>query len=222
LPTDLFPAALKLADRCVLVVGAGRVAERKVRDLRVCGARVTMVAPQACEALQSMAAAGEVSWHQRPFQRGDVDGVTIVVAASGDRDVNRQVVDAAHEANLLVNAVDDPDRCDFYLPAVVRRGALCVTVSTSGASPAFARHLAEELDEWLEQSLGTYVELLAEARVQILRDHPEDPKLRFRLASALPRTDARERVLRGDLEGARRVLRECLADGDKGEPRGEG
>lgn len=219
---DLFPAALKLTDRPVLVVGAGAVAERKVRDLIACGARVTLVAPHACAPLEAMAAQGHISWHQRPFRPADVDGATIVVAAAGSRDVNQHVVDAAHDANLLVNAVDDPDRCDFYLPAVVRRGALCVTVSTSGASPAFARQLAEELDDWLEQSLGTYVELLAEARAQILRDHPDDPGLRFRLASALPRTDARERVKRGDVDGARRVLRAYVAGGKQGDSSGQG
>ncbi len=212
----LYPVLLKLDGRTVAVIGGGQVAARKVSGLLACGARVAVIAPRAVPEIAERAEQGEIDWIVRPVEPGDLDRVDLVVAATGDVDVNRRVVEAAHDRKLLVNAVDDPDRCDFYLPAVIRRGDLVVSVSTSGASPALAREMARELGDGLHPSLGELTQLLAEARADVQRRFPDDPARRTRVSEALIRTSARALLETGDVAGARRILMEIAADGATG------
>lgn len=209
-PPDLYPITVKIAGRPVLVVGGGTIAAFKIAGLLRCGARITVVAPEVNEEVRGLAEGGEIRWLRRPFQSRDVEGALLVVSAVDDRAVTDAVVSAAHERNLLVNAVDDPQRCDYYLPAVVRRGPLSLAVSTAGASPGFAGVLARELDQSLPDHIETWLELLSEARAALLERHPGEPGVRHRLAKALARSDARERVAEGDLEGARERLRSII------------
>ena len=212
----LYPVLLKLEGRPVAVVGGGRLGAQKVAGLLSCGARVTVIAPRAAEEIAERAEQGEIDWIVRPFEPEDLDRVMLVVAATSDVDVNREGVAAAHERRMLVNAVDDPDRCDFYLPAVVRRGALSVSVSTAGAAPALARELAREIGGRLPAALADLTRLLADARAEIQRRHADDPAQRRRLAEALVSSDARQRVENGDLDGALDVLRAIVEGGGGG------
>ncbi len=208
--SDLYPITIKVADRPVLVVGGGTIAAFKIAGLLQCAARITVVAPEANDEVRGLAERGELSWVRRAFEPADVEGALLVVSAVDDRAVTDAVVSAAHEHNLLVNAVDDPQRCDYYLPAVVRRGPLSLAVSTAGASPGFAGVLARELDESLPDHLETWLELLSEARAALLERYPDEPGVRHRLAKALARSDAREHVAEGDLGIARDRLRAII------------
>lgn len=214
--TPLYPVLLKLDGRPVAVIGGGRVAARKVAGLLASGARVTVIAPRAVAEVAERAEQGEIDWVVRAVRPEDLDRVELVVAATGDVEVNRQVVAAAHERRLLVNAVDDPERCDFYLPAVIRRGDLVVSVSTSGSSPALARELARELGEGLHPTLDELTQMLAEARAEIQRRFPDDPGLRTRLSEALVRSPARRLLGDGDVDGARRVLMDIAGGPETG------
>jgi len=202
----LYPIAVKIAGRTVAVIGGGKVAAFKVAGLLRCGAVVRLVAPAATDAIQELAADGRIEWLDRAFEPGDLDGAVLVVAATGDVEVNRRVADAAHDRNLLVNAVDDPDRCDYYLPAVARRGPLHLSVSTGGAAPAFASVLRDELEEQLPDGLETWIALLAEARRGLLERYPDDARRRHRAALELARSPARQAVERGEIEVARKLL----------------
>ena len=121
-----YPVNLDLSGRSVLVVGAGAVAARKVQGLIAAGARVTVVAPEAVSELAEASANGAIRWQQRTYRRGEVASYRLAVAATGDPDVNGQVHWDAEAAGVWLNAADDPDRCSFTLPAVVRRGDLQV------------------------------------------------------------------------------------------------
>ena len=162
-----YPANLVLAGRQVLVVGAGAVAARKVEGLLVCGAKVTVVAPDVGPELRARAEAGEVELHQRPYRTDDLDGAWLAVTATDDAAVNRSVFEDGEARRTWVNAADDPRSCSFTLPSVVRQGPVMVTVATGGHSPALAtwlrRHVAGELGpEYAELAL-----LLAEARAEL-------------------------------------------------------
>lgn len=165
---NLFPAFIKLAGRRCLVVGAGAIAEEKIQSLLASGARITVVAPQATSKIREIASHNQVDWHRRVFKSADVRGFFLVVAATASPKVNHSVFKAASEKGILCNAVDDPPNCDFYFPAVVRRGALQVAISTSGESPALAQRLRRELEETLDQSLNESVRLLGGLRREIL------------------------------------------------------
>jgi precorrin-2 dehydrogenase/sirohydrochlorin ferrochelatase len=161
---ELFPMFLKLAGRSCLVVGAGRIAEGKIENLVRCGARVRVVAPSATATIQEAAAAGKLVWEQRVFTPTDLDGVFLVVAATPFPELHQLIFRQAHDAGILCNAVDEPSRCDFYYPAVVRRGPLQIAISTSGHSPSLAQRLRRELEEHFGPAYGPWVSEIGKAR----------------------------------------------------------
>ncbi|HXW57117.1 MAG TPA: bifunctional precorrin-2 dehydrogenase/sirohydrochlorin ferrochelatase [Candidatus Cybelea sp.] len=177
----LFPAFLKLAGRPCVVVGAGSVAAGKITSLLDCGARVTVIAPSACAAVEQLAANRRIRWLPRHFTEGDLARAFLAVAATDDAAVNRAVFVEAQNCGILCNSVDDPSNCDFYYPAVVRRGPLEIAISTSGESPALAQRIRCEIEESLDGAVGEWVEDMGEMRRAIL--------------AALPRSDGRRRLL---------------------------
>jgi precorrin-2 dehydrogenase/sirohydrochlorin ferrochelatase len=153
-----------VAGRPVLVVGGGRVAARKVRDLVACGAQVTVVAPEVDD---NVLAAEGVAVERRPYRAGEAAGYRLVVTATGDRSVDQQVFDDAEAAGVWVNSADDPARCTFTLPAVVRRPPVLVTVATGGHSPALATWLRRRLEAELGLEVAVLAGLLDEARSRV-------------------------------------------------------
>src|SRR5438477_5419726 len=135
---------LKLEGRSCLVVGAGTVAEGKINSLLLSGAVVRVVAPRANAAVQEWARTSAIRWEEREFSPLDLDDVFLVVVATSSKDVNESVFREAKSRNVLCNVVDDPEHCDFYYPAVVRRGQLQIAISTAGESPTLAQKLRRE------------------------------------------------------------------------------
>jgi siroheme synthase-like protein len=148
----LLPLFLKLESREVLVVGAGRVAERKIAELVEARARVRVVALEATDTVKALAAGRAVRWEARAFEDADVDGAWLIVAATGDAEVQRRVADIAETKRVFVIAVDDKANASAYGGAVVRRGPVAIAISTSGESPALARLMREVLEQALPES----------------------------------------------------------------------
>jgi siroheme synthase-like protein len=165
-PVDapLYPVGLVVAGRPVLVVGGGRVAARKTGDLVACGARVTVVAP---EVVPTLAQRAEVTVERRPYRAGEAAGYRLVVTATGDRAVDQQVYDDAEAAGVWVNSADDPERCTFTLPAVVRHDPVVVAIATGGHSPALATWLRRRLSDQLGPEVAVLAGLLGEARSRV-------------------------------------------------------
>jgi precorrin-2 dehydrogenase len=177
---DLFPLFLKLRGRACLVVGAGRIAESKMESLLRCGARVRVVAPAATRRIHEAARAGRIEWRRRPYRPGDLSGIFLVVAATSSRELHERIFRQAQRAGALCNVVDDPVRCDFYYPAVVRRGPLQIAVSTSGCSPSLARRLRAQLERQFGRDYGPWTQQLGRARAALLAGQ-DAPKRRRRL-----------------------------------------
>jgi precorrin-2 dehydrogenase/sirohydrochlorin ferrochelatase len=157
--SSLFPMYLKLEGRRCLVVGAGNVAEGKIAGLLETGARVLVVAIRALPAVAQWAEAGQIDLQLRPFSADDLDSVFLAIVATSSADLNNEIYRETHQRGVLCNVVDVPELCDFYYPAVVRRGDLQIAISTNGHSPALAKRLREQL----EQQFGPgYAEWLAE------------------------------------------------------------
>src|SRR5262249_20775809 len=144
--TPLFPIFLKLAKRRCLVVGAGKTAEEKIPTLLRSGASVVVVAPAATRTIQSWAAENKIIWEQRRFESRDLHRVILVVVATPLKSLNRTVSDQAQQRGILCNVVRDRSLCDFYYPAVVRRGPLQIAISTAGHSGALAQRLRKQLE----------------------------------------------------------------------------
>jgi siroheme synthase-like protein len=168
----LFPVFLKMNGRRCLVAGAGEVAELKIQSLLKAGADVTVVAPEAREAVAALANQGSFRWHQREFRPSDLEGMFLVVAATNLPEVNAAVFKEAAKRNVICNAVDDPPNCDFYFPSIVDRGNLQIAISTAGESPALAQQLRQEIDRQLPQDLGPWLEALGNLRREVLEMMP--------------------------------------------------
>ena len=160
----LFPIFLKLQGRKCLVVGGGRIAEQKLHSLLHAGARVTLVAPEVNEAVRARIDSGEIAWNARRFESADLSGVTLVIAATGDASVNERIYRAADVLGILCNAVDEPERCHFYYPAVVQRGDLQIAISTNGRSPALAQQIRQELEDRYDESYADWLRWLGDVR----------------------------------------------------------
>jgi uroporphyrin-III C-methyltransferase/precorrin-2 dehydrogenase/sirohydrochlorin ferrochelatase len=166
---ELFPLFLKLAGRQCLVVGGGTVAEGKIQSLARCGASVHVVAPEATPGIRHAAGSGEIVWDARPFLPSDLDGVFLVVGSTNSTELHEEIFRLCQEAGILCNMVDEPDRCDFYYPAVVRRGPLQVAISTTGHSPLLAQRLRHELEEQIAPEYGPWVEEIGRKRRELFR-----------------------------------------------------
>ena len=158
MPDEFYAINLRLAGRLCLVVGGGPVAARKTRGLLASQARVRLVSPHLAPDLAELAASGAIAWLARPYQKKDLIGAALVFAATGDPVIQEQISRDAEELGILVNRADDLSRGDFHLPASVRRGALFITISTSGQSPA----LSAVLRQCLEREIGEVYAPLAE------------------------------------------------------------
>jgi precorrin-2 dehydrogenase/sirohydrochlorin ferrochelatase len=170
---SLFPIFLKLTARPCLVIGAGNLAESKIQSLRAAEASVTVIAPWASPAIVELAEAGEIVWHQRVYEPGDVaDGTFLVVTATDVPAVNRAVYLEATAKSVLCNAVDDPPYCDFYFPSIVRRGDLQIAISTAGDSPALAQRLRKEINSALPADMGAWLKELGNLRREVLQLEP--------------------------------------------------
>lgn len=167
--SSYYPVFLDLTARRCLVVGGGPVAEGKVEGLLAAGARVTVVSPTVTERLAGWAAEGRLTHRARAYRAHDLGGHQVAFVATDDVAVTRAVAADGRACSIWVNAADEPARCDFTLPSVIRRGRLVVAVSTGGASPAAARAIREELEGYLTEKHAALVELAAEAREDLRR-----------------------------------------------------
>jgi precorrin-2 dehydrogenase/sirohydrochlorin ferrochelatase len=159
-----YPLNLNLAGRCCLVIGGGKVAERKVTVLLQSAAQVTLISPELTEAIRQWAEQGQLRHYARHFISTDVSGYLLVFCATDSAAVNEQAAVAARQAGALVNVADRPDLCDFTIPARLLRGSLSITVSTGGSSPALARELRNELSERYGPEYEDYLEIVGRLR----------------------------------------------------------
>jgi precorrin-2 dehydrogenase/sirohydrochlorin ferrochelatase len=203
----LYPLSLRVAGRACVVVGGGSVAARKVGSLVAAGAVITVVAPQLGERLTA-ARAGDPGWRwlARAFEPGDCAGCLLVVAATGDREVNRRAAEAGRAAGALVNVVDDPEGSDFVVPSVIQRGPLQIAVSTAGLAPAFSASLRRRLEQQFPPEYGQAVEVVAQARVDA-RGAGAEALERRALAQRLAALDLLALLEEGGLECVRAAVR---------------
>ena len=166
--TNLFPIFLKLEGRQVLVVGAGNVGESKIAGLLDTGARIRVVAQEASIAVREWAAEGRINLELRAFTSSDLDGAFLAVVATSSRTLNEHIYSEAQQRGILCNVVDVPDLCDFYYPAVVRRGDLQIAVSTAGQSPSLAQKIRLQLEKQFGPAYAAWVAELGETRKLIL------------------------------------------------------
>jgi len=206
----LFPIFISLAGKNCLVIGGGQVAERKIADLSIYEANIKVISPEVEDRIRQWWSEGLVEWQAREFMDADLDNVFMVFVATNDAAVNREVVEQCRYRRILVNAVDDPPNCDFYVPAVVRRNSLVVGISTEGKSPLYARKLKEQLEQLISEEYGQFVDIMGEQREYIKQVIP-DIERRKKVFQALVDSDILELLKSGDGERVKERMEECMS-----------
>jgi len=205
-----YPIFLEMAGRSCVVIGGGAVAERKVAALLEVGASVTIVSPSLSAPLETLAKAGKVRHVGRDYAPGDLAGHQFAFIGAGDGEVNAAAAREGRERGVWVNAADDPARCDFILPAVIRRGQLVVAVATGGTSPALTRAIREELETYFTEEYATLADIVAEVRRELRQHAPAPDGAAWRKALD---ADFRRLVADGKREKAKAYLLERLGAG---------
>jgi precorrin-2 dehydrogenase / sirohydrochlorin ferrochelatase len=185
----LFPMFMKLEGRPCLVVGAGTVGEPKISSLIEAGALIRVIALHATAAVVEWAQRGAINWEARAFNGADLDGAFVVIAATNSRELNAAIFRESRQRNILCNVVDDPEYCDFYYSAVVRRGDLQIAISTNGRSPALAQRIRRELEVQFGPEYGEWLRELGQIRQQLFATKI-DPEQRRRLLHELASREA--------------------------------
>ena len=163
--SSLFPMFLKLEGKRCLVIGAGKVGEPKIASLIDTGALIQVVALEATDAVKIWAQQGKIELNLRAYAPEDLHGIFLAVIATASRELNVSIYSEAQLRGILCNVVDDPEYCDFYYPALVRRGDLQIAISTGGQSPSLAQKLRQQLErQYGEEYSGWVAELGATRR----------------------------------------------------------
>jgi precorrin-2 dehydrogenase/sirohydrochlorin ferrochelatase len=192
--SSLFPMFLKLEGKRCLVVGAGKVGEPKIGGLLETGARIHVIALQASDSVKDWAQAGRITLELRTFTPEDLDGVFLAIVATSSRAVNGSIYGEAQARGVLCNVVDVPEYCDFYYPAVVRRGDLQIAISTNGQSPSLAQKLRQQLERQFGPGYARWVAELGETRKLVLASDLE-PQRKSALLHSLASREALKAAL---------------------------
>ena len=171
-----YPAFINLYEKQCVVVGGGRVAERKVLSLLRSGANVKVISFTLTDVLKRQKNKGNIRHIERNYKEGDLKEAFLVVAATSDEKINREV---SADAPCLVNVVDKPEMANFIVPSVVKRGRLTIAISTSGSSPAMAKEIRRELELLYGRDFGQFLDFLRHIR-ELATKNIHDKKIRRR------------------------------------------
>ena len=202
-----YPVQLVVAGRRCVVVGAGRIAARKIEALLGAGADVHVIAPEIGDEVHAWSEGGRLTVSEREFAPADLDDAWLATTATGVPAVDHAVFDAGEARRIWVNSADDPANCSFTLTSVLRQGDLVVTIGTGGRSPALAAWLRRRLAEELGPEYATLLDVLSEAREELRAAgrSSEDPDWQSAIDSGM--LDA---IRAGRVDEAKEILRACL------------
>ena len=206
---SFYPVCIELEGKTVLVVGGGRVAQRKVETLLKFGASIRIVSRKLTNKLKGLVESKEIHHIGEEFRDEHLDGAFLVIAATDDERLNHKVSESAQKRHLLINAVDQPSECNFIVPSIVNRGDLLIAISTSGKSPALAKKLRKELEVQFGGEYETFLTLMGCLREEILSmGLSQDEK--SRIFNEIVDSDILKSLAQGDIAGVESTLRRIL------------
>jgi len=185
---EFFPVFLNLKDKLCIVIGGGRVAERKIENLLTVQAKIKVISPEVTLKLKKLAEEGKIEWERRGYKKGDLNSAWLVIAATDNPEIQKEIFKEAEEKRIFCNVVDVPELCSFIVPSTIRRGLLTIAISTSGVSPAVARRLRETLEEIIGEEYVLYLKLMKDLRKQILNLNlsPEEKEKKLQKLALAP------------------------------------
>ena len=207
---NYLPIFLRVKNQPCLVVGGGDVALRKIQTLLNAGAMITVIAPAVCKAISALVTSGDVKHKRARFTDQDLINCRLVIAATNDRNLNKNVSQLAQQQNIPVNVVDDPALCTFIMPSIVDRSPVQIAISTGGASPVLARLLRARLETLIPPSYGRLATLMGEFRERARTQFPEFHKRRHFWEEVLQGRVA-DLLLSGQEKAARQQLESAFS-----------
>ena len=168
-----YPVFLELAGRRVVVVGGGAVAVRKAQALLEAGVRLVVVAERISDMMTALCADSSAELVKSKYSKDYLVGAVLVIAATNNQQLNRQIYKDCQELEILCNVVDEPQLCDFFVPAVVKRGDLQIAIGTEGQCPAYAGHIRKKLEKLFTDKHGEFLAELERLREQIIAYVPD-------------------------------------------------
>ncbi len=209
---NYYPIYLDIKNRKCLVVGGGAVAARKAETLAKCGAIVMVVSPDFTESLHEIEKRSAVTLVCRPYESSDLDGKFLVIGATNDEELNRNISADAQKRNMLCNIADVPDICNFILPSIICRGDFSIAISTSGKSPAFAKKLRKDLEKTFGEEYARFLTLMGAVRNKLLAEK-HAPEAHKPLFEKLINSGLIDLIKNNRTEDINRLLDEILGSG---------
>ncbi|HWR58598.1 MAG TPA: bifunctional precorrin-2 dehydrogenase/sirohydrochlorin ferrochelatase, partial [Thermodesulfovibrionales bacterium] len=197
-----YPVFLDIADRKCIIVGGGKVAERKCMPLLAASAKVTIISPKITSVLEKKREKGLLKHISRNYRTGDLRSAFVVIVATDSEETNRRVFSDARAEGVLLNVVDNPSLCSFIVPSVLQRGALTIAVSTSGVSPAMARSVRKNLELLYGADFSKYLRFLQDTRRKVIKEVP-DKRIRGLLLKELASEEILQVLMRKGFKAAR-------------------
>lgn len=207
-----YPIHLDVKNRNCLVVGGGAVGNRKVNTLLMCGAGVTVVSLDPTPQLKKLAAERSIILRERAYRSADLKSMFLVIGATDDEKLNRQISKDAEQIGILCNIADRPEACNFILPSIVQRGDLVITISTSGQSPALAKHIRRKMEAQFGGEYADFLLLMGAIRKKLL-SQTHEPEAHKALFNQLIDSNLIELLRTGQKREVNLVLQRILGEG---------
>ncbi len=214
------PIFFDVKQQLCVIIGGGEVAMRKVSLLLRAEARVRVVAPELCQSVQRLADAGKLEWVERGYLSSDLDEAVLVVAATNDLSINREIAAAARALRIPVNVVDNPHDGNFIVPSIIDRSPVVAAVSTGGASPVLARLIRSRLESLIPAGYGRLAELASRFRDRV-KEKITDPVQRRHFWGCILQGSVAEQVFSGHMQEAEVLMERELSDARPEQDMGE-
>ncbi|QXM05658.1 precorrin-2 dehydrogenase/sirohydrochlorin ferrochelatase family protein [Crassaminicella indica] len=200
-----YPIMLNIFGKNCVVIGGGKVAERKVLALLECGAKVKVISPNSTTRLKELQREKHIELIEREYRFGDIKGSFLAFIATDQRKVNKSCLEEARNEGILVNVIDKAEFCDFTVPSVIRRGDLHVTVSTNGKSPMLSKKIREELEEIFGEEYAAFINALGALRKIVLKDI-EEVYIRRNIFERIVYSDVLKRYKAGEINNIKEAV----------------
>ncbi|MDP6624903.1 MAG: bifunctional precorrin-2 dehydrogenase/sirohydrochlorin ferrochelatase [Nitrospinota bacterium] len=205
-----YPVLLDLKGKRCVVIGGGKVAQRKVTSLVKANAKVTVVSPDLTKSLRQMAERKKIHYINDCFKKKYVKEAFLIIGAANNPEVNHHVFEATSKVNKLVNIVDSPDKCNYIVPSVIKRGDLLISVSTGGKSPALAKKIRKELEKQFGKAYGDFLLLMEELRHKVFTQF-QDTKYRNKIFQALVDSEILDLFEKGRKQEAKKKAEKIMS-----------
>ena len=205
--SKFYPIHLNVTGKKCVIIGGGKVAYRKACSLKESGADVVVVSPEVCPEMVNEEGLVLI---KKKYEECFLDGALLVIAATDNEAINKNVTEDAEKRSIIVNVVDYPERCSFIVPSTISRGDLCISISTGGASPAVAKRIRGELEAVFGKEYEEYLDLLTEMR-SLAMSSIEDSVKRRKVLQRLAEKEIFDAVKSEGVKGAEVKMREIIS-----------